>query len=103
MYMPDGKVQTGPISRLPRQLNDLTTWYLVDSVDPKKHFAKTLMVTFPCKKIFSSFQKLPLVCGWYMPIWSYSEIDICRKVALHSTCLILILVRLSSLTYLKKK
>jgi hypothetical protein len=79
LFTPNGQVACGPKTALPRVLQDSNTWYLVDTDSPLQHYARTVMVSSPCKDHYKEFMKLD-VCVLYMPIFSLDEIHECRKI-----------------------
>ena len=57
------------------------TWYLADTLPkcPEKILCKTLLVASPQKKHYHEFQKAGAFT-YYMPVWSWEEIDQCNQV-----------------------
>eukprot|EP00026_Physarum_polycephalum_P005223 Phypoly_transcript_05254.p1 GENE.Phypoly_transcript_05254~~Phypoly_transcript_05254.p1 ORF type:complete len:421 (+),score=43.81 Phypoly_transcript_05254:692-1954(+) len=80
MFLPDGSVHKGDISNRPQQLDDSTTWYLVDTTEPYLCAAKTVMVSSPYKGHFKYYAKYEGSFIRYMPVWTEEEILLCREV-----------------------
>jgi len=69
---------TGSPKAFRKYLDDLNTWYLVDTAQPLQVKAKTLLVSSPYVERYKEFRKTQAMIR-FMPIWSKEDIDICRK------------------------
>ncbi|RHZ77618.1 hypothetical protein Glove_174g112 [Diversispora epigaea] len=54
-------------------------WYIVDATEPEKVKAKTILVCSPRLDHYRNFDKYVGATIRYMPIWSWEEIEICKK------------------------
>jgi hypothetical protein len=61
------------------EVRDKNTWYLADSTQPLQVPAQTVMVSSPQPKAYKKFKKFG-GRNRFMPVWTYKEIEHCRKV-----------------------
>lgn len=63
------------------ELDDINTWYLVDTVaDPGETNAITVFVSSPRKSNWKRFSTYRDVKSLYMPLWSFEEIQCCYSL-----------------------
>eukprot|EP00026_Physarum_polycephalum_P004034 Phypoly_transcript_04051.p1 GENE.Phypoly_transcript_04051~~Phypoly_transcript_04051.p1 ORF type:complete len:314 (+),score=33.58 Phypoly_transcript_04051:88-1029(+) len=79
LFTPNGVKQGSKLQdTLPPELKNPNTWYLVDSILPSQHLARTVLVTSPCPSTYREFMKNGAKIR-YMPVWQDTEIFHCRK------------------------
>jgi hypothetical protein len=78
LFTPTGVRQGDNDTPLPNDLNDLSTWYLVDAIKPKIWAAKTVLVFSPNPATYREFVKEGARTR-YMPVWTEAEILHCRE------------------------
>lgn len=74
------EVRCGARSLFARQLDDESTWYLVDGQSPICCDAFTLLASSPAPDIYKEFLKLENTTMRLMPVWSLAEVEACRSV-----------------------
>lgn len=59
------------------QISQNIAWHIVDGHKPSTSRFRQLLICSPCREHFSSFEKTAM--KYYMPVWSYDEIELLRK------------------------
>ncbi|EIE27060.1 hypothetical protein COCSUDRAFT_55086 [Coccomyxa subellipsoidea C-169] len=72
-------VRMGPLTAFDKELQQKTTWYLVDTREPEEVAAKTILTSSPKREIFKDFAKAG-AATLYMPVWSWLELDAGRHL-----------------------
>eukprot|EP00644_Phytophthora_capsici_P018323 jgi/Phyca11/131973/e_gw1.125.9.1 len=60
-------------------LEQTTTYYVVDGVEPRYYSAKTILLTSPQREVWYEFNKDDCR-SCYMPVWSRDEVLTCREL-----------------------
>ncbi|EIE27688.1 hypothetical protein COCSUDRAFT_64335 [Coccomyxa subellipsoidea C-169] len=72
-------VREGPLTAFKKELLQEDTWYLVDTREPEKAAAKTILTSSPKREIYKDFAKAG-ASTLYMPVWSWLELDAGRHL-----------------------
>jgi len=61
------------------ELNDKTTYRIVDGIDPGASWAKTILITSPDENVYKKFAK-GNATFLYMPTWPFEELESCNDL-----------------------
>ncbi|GIL53776.1 hypothetical protein Vafri_9363 [Volvox africanus] len=75
----DINVAEGRKTDFNEEIENPTTWCIVDTGTATKRAANTVMLSFPDRELYKEFLKFPGTKTLYMPFWTRSEIHKCRK------------------------
>jgi len=79
----DGRVLRGSLSSFMDELDDRGTWYLVDEAaapGPLHKPARTIVFSSPNRDNYKNFLDAVAATLRYLPVWSWEEIDTCRRL-----------------------
>ena len=78
-----GHVLEGSLTDFRAELADTRTWYLVDEATPPGAVeveARALVFSSPARENYKSTLKAPASTIRYLPVWSWDEIESCRRL-----------------------
>ena len=78
-----GRVLRGSLSSFVDELEDRSTWYLVDEAaapGPVHKPARTIVFSSPNRDNYKNFLDAVAATLRYLPVWSWEEIDTCRRL-----------------------
>ncbi|GIM15305.1 hypothetical protein Vretimale_18130 [Volvox reticuliferus] len=71
-------VEAGSIMDFDEEIDDSTTWWIVDMATATERDANTVVLSSPARERYKEFLKLHGATALYMPIWTDEEIEKCR-------------------------
>jgi hypothetical protein len=79
----NGRVFEGSLNSFMNELGDRGTWYLVDEAaapGPLHKPARTIVFSSPNRDNYKNFLDAVAATLRYLPVWSWEEIDTCRRL-----------------------
>ena len=81
LLRPDGTCRSGSVRAglFEDELSTPGTWYITDAHAPQTVDVSTILVTSPRKRVYHELLKVPNTSKWFMPVWSWEEIEVCCR------------------------